>query len=463
VAIAGATIFWVAFSRAELGIIDASLQAQERLLRATIPQYPPERFATNGLPDENPVGITISAVLLDDGGRVLDDSGTIPPVTQIDPLVGQVLRTGPVLESRMLGGTEQRVLAERVDGGAGRPATLVLMRSLVEYQDQRATVALLLGITVATLVAVASLSGYWLAGRVLRPVRVIAETAKDLSEHDLHRRIDLDLAPDELGDLTTTLNGMLARLEAAFASLRRFTADAAHELRAPLALMRTEVEVALRGDDEPTDARRVLETVIAEVHRLSRTADQLLLLARADAGVLEPLVEEVDVTDLLEETAMRWRPTLDERGVELRLAIPRHGGTLAADGGMLRRLLDNLIDNAARHTPRAGVIRLEGETEPGGWVLAVADTGPGIDPALRPRVFERFTRADSARSRDTGGAGLGLSLCAAIAELHGGVLELDDGHPGARWVLHLPQRAQAGAAPVTAPATTPRTASASTP
>jgi heavy metal sensor kinase len=452
----------VAFSRAELGIIDASLQAQERLLRATIPQYPPERFATNGLPDENPVGITISAVLLDDGGRVLDDSGTIPPVAQLDPLVAEVQRAGPVLESRVLGRTEQRVLAERVDGGSGRKATLVLMRSLVEYQDQRATVALLLGITVATLVAVASLSGYWLAGRVLRPVRVIAETAQDLSEHDLHRRIDLDLPPDELGDLATTLNGMLARLESAFASLQRFTADAAHELRAPLALMRTEVEVALRGGDEPADSRRVLETVVAEVHRLSRTADQLLLLARADAGVLEPLHEEVDVTDLLEEMAMRWRPTLDERGIELRISIPRHGGTVVADGGMLRRLLDNLLDNAARHTPRTGVIRLEGETEPRGWALSVADSGPGIDPALRPRVFERFTRADSARSRDTGGAGLGLSLCAAIAELHGGVLELDDSHPGARWVLHLPRTAQAGAAPVTAPATSPRTAPTST-
>jgi heavy metal sensor kinase len=453
----------VAFSRAELRTIDGSLQAQERLLRATIPQSPPERFATNGLPDENPVGITISAVLLDGGGRVLDDSGTIPPLDQLDPFVPEVQRTGPVLATRTLGGSPQRVLAERVDGGAGRPATLVLMRSLVEYQDQRATVAVLLVVTVLTLVGVASVSGYWLSGRVLRPVRIIAETAQDLSEHDLHRRIDLDLPPDELGDLASTLNGMLARLEGAFASLQRFTADAAHELRAPLALMRTEVEVALRAEDEPVDARRVLETVLAEVHRLSRTADQLLLLARADAGVLEPQHEEVDVTDLLEETAARWRPTLDERGIELRISIPGDGGTLVADDGMLRRLLDNLLDNAARYTPRTGVIGIAGEAEPGGWTLSVDDSGPGIDPALRPRVFERFTRADSARGRDTGGAGLGLSLCAAIAELHGGVLELDGGRTGTRWVLHLPRRArQAGSSPVTAPATSARTSPAST-
>ncbi|HEX6492516.1 MAG TPA: HAMP domain-containing protein, partial [Candidatus Dormibacteraeota bacterium] len=382
----------MSFSRAELGTIDGTLQAQERLLRATIPQSPPERFATNGLPDENPVGITISAVLLDDSGRVLDDSGTIPPLSQLVPFVGDVERNGAVLTTRTLGGTPQRLLAERVDGGAGRQATLVLMRSLVEYQDQRATVAVLLVVTVLTLVGVASISGYWLSGRVLRPVRIIAATAKDLSEHDLHRRIELDLPPDELGDLASTLNGMLARLEAAFGSLQRFTADAAHELRAPLALMRTEVEVALRGGDEPGDARRVLETVMAEVQRLSRTADQLLLLARADAGVLRPLDEEVDVTDLLEETAARWRPTLGERGIELHISVPGQGGTLVADGGMLRRVLDNLLDNAARHTPRTGVIALGGDTEPGGWVLSVADTGPGIDPALRPRVMERFTR-----------------------------------------------------------------------
>jgi two-component system heavy metal sensor histidine kinase CusS len=231
---------------------------------------------------------------------------------------------------------------------------------------------------------------------------------------------------------------MLGRLEAAFASLQRFTADAAHELRAPLALMRTEVEVALRAGVESQDARRVLETVNAEVRRLSRTADQLLLLARADAGVLEPLREEVDVTDLIEETAARWQPTLGERGIELRTSIPGEGGTLLADGGMLRRLLDNLLDNAARYTPSGGLILLGGEAAPGGWALSVADSGPGIDPALRPRVFERFTRADSARGRDTGGAGLGLSLCAAIAEMHGGTLELDETHRGARWVLRLP-------------------------
>jgi heavy metal sensor kinase len=287
-------------------------------------------------------------------------------------------------------------------------------------------------------VGVASVSGYWLGGRVLRPVRIIAETAQDLSEHDLHRRIDLDLPPDELGDLASTLNGMLARLEAAFGSLQRFTADAAHELRAPLALMRTEVEVALRGEIGPDDARHVLETVVAEVQRLSRIADQLLLLARADAGVLETLRVDVDVTDVLEETAARWQPTLRERGIELRTSIPGQGGTVLADGGMLRRLLDNLLDNAARHTPAAGLIRLGGESTPGGWELSVADSGPGIDPALRPRIFERFTRADQARGRDTGGAGLGLSLCSAIAELHGGTLTLDDTVRGTRWVLRLP-------------------------
>jgi heavy metal sensor kinase len=429
----------VAFSRAELGTIDASLQAQERFIAAAIPQNPAENFADRDLlPNQNPVGIGISAVLLDDSGRLLDDSGQAPPAGPLAPITAEVRQRGQVLDSRTVDGERQRVLATRIPIDRGRNATLIVVRSLVEFQQTMARTVLFLVITVAALVGVASVSGYWLAGRVLRPVRIIAETAQNLSEHDLHRRIELDLPADELGDLATTLNGMLGRLEAAFASLQRFTADAAHELRAPLALMRTEVEVALRAGVESNDARRVLETVNAEVHRLSRTADQLLLLARADAGVLEPLREEVDVTDLIEETAARWQPTLGERGIELRTSIPGEGGVVLADGGMLRRLLDNLLDNAARYTPSEGLIRLGGEAAPGGWVLSVADSGPGIDPALRPRVFERFTRADSARGRDTGGAGLGLSLCAAIAELHGGTLALDETHRGARWVLFLP-------------------------
>jgi heavy metal sensor kinase len=432
-------VFYIAFSRAELGTIDTSLAAQQHLISIAIPKNPVEDFADRDLlPNQNTAGVSISAILLDDRGRLLDDSGDAPPSGQLEPVVGEVMRSGTLLEDRSVNGEQQRMLATRIGITFNRTATLILLRSLVEFEQTQARTTLFLVITVATLVGVASVLGYWLAGRVLRPVRIIAETAQDLSERDLHRRIDLDLPPDELGDLATTLNGMLARLEAAFASLQRFTADAAHELRAPLALMRTEVEVALRAGADPEDAHRVLETVNSEVHRLSRTADQLLLLARADAGVLEPLREEIDVTDLVEETAARWRPTLVERDIELRTSIPHSGGTVLADGGMLRRLLDNLLDNAARHTPAGGLIQLRGETSAAGCELSIADTGPGIDPALRPRVFERFTRADTARGRDTGGAGLGLSLCLAIAELHGGTLVLDDAHRGARWVLRLP-------------------------
>ena len=435
----GAAIFYVAFSGAEMGTIDASLHAQEQYLDASIPRNPAENFNDRDLlPNQNPVGIGISAVLLDDSGRLLDDSGQAPPSGRLVPFIGEVLRQGPVLDSRELNGELDRVFAVRLPIDHGRNATLVLVRSLVEFQQTMARTLLFLVITVAALVGVASVSGYWLAGRVLRPVRIIAATAQDLSEHDLHRRIDIALPADELGDLASTLNGMLARLEAAFESLQRFTADAAHELRAPLALMRTEVELALRHGAAGEDTRAVLETVFAEVHRLSRISDQLLLLARADAGVLEPLRDQVDVTDLVEETAARWQPTLGESGIELRTGIPALGGTVLADAGMLRRLLDNLLDNAARHTPREGLIRLGGDRDRGGWTLSVADSGPGIDPALRPRLFERFARADSARGRDTGGAGLGLSLCAAIAELHGGSLTLDESVPGTRWVLRLP-------------------------
>jgi heavy metal sensor kinase len=293
-------------------------------------------------------------------------------------------------------------------------------------------------VTVSTLIAVASVSGHLLAGRVLALVRVIAATAQDISQHDLHRRITLALPPDELGQLAATFNGMLERLEASFITLQRFTADAAHELRTPLALMKTEVQVTLRGSADLAEHRSTLRSVLTEVEGLTRTADQLLLLARADAGVLTPRLERVDTDDLLEDTAVRWHPTLQQRGIGLAVRLSQ-ASPIRGDRDMLRRLLDNLVDNAVRHTDRGGTITLQGVALEDGVELVVQDTGVGVDPLMRPRLFERFTRSDPARGRETGGAGLGLSICAAIARLHGGRVRLDErAGTGACFRVRLP-------------------------
>jgi signal transduction histidine kinase len=268
----------------------------------------------------------------------------------------------------------------------------------------------------------------------------MAATARQISEQDLHRRIALDLPPgDELGDLAATFDGMLARLESAFEGLRRFTADAAHEFRAPLALMRTQVDVMLRRRRSAEEYEASHRSLLTEIERLGRLADQLLLLARADAGALASRREPIDLPEFLEETIERWRPAAQEREVELESQLPLEG-EVGGDPDLLRQLMDNLLDNAIRHNPPRGTVAVSAVENNGWWQLAVQDSGSGISPDLKPRLFARFARADGARGRSTGGAGLGLSLCAAIAEAHGGFISLEDASTGgARFVVRLPR------------------------
>jgi two-component system, OmpR family, sensor histidine kinase BaeS len=166
--------------------------------------------------------------------------------------------------------------------------------------------------------------------------------------------------------------------------------------------------------------------------------DQLLMLARADAGALEPAATNLDVADFLHETAARWRPMADQRHVRLDVDAP-DSGIVAADPDLLRRVMDNLIDNATRHSPAGTAVQLTGAQAPGGWSIEVRDEGPGIPAVARASLFERFARADGARARDGGGAGLGLALSRAIAESHGGGLQLiDPNGRGATFRIFLP-------------------------
>jgi heavy metal sensor kinase len=290
-------------------------------------------------------------------------------------------------------------------------------------------------------VAAGTLLAHTLAGRILEPVRRIASTARSLSQHDLNRRVEVAVPPDELGELVETFNGMLARLEASFESLRRFTADASHELRSPLAVMRSELEGTLARARTAGEYQQVLRGLEAEVEHMSRMVDQLLMLARADAGALKPAEANLDVADFLHETAARWRPVADSRHVQVDVDAP-DSGSVRADPDLLRRVMDNLIDNATRHTPEGTAVQLSGAPTSGGWNIDVHDQGPGVPVAARSVLFERFARADGARARDTAGAGLGLALSRAIAESHGGSLTLvDQNGTGATFRLFLPRSA----------------------
>jgi len=437
---AGAAAFWIVFSDALLGSIDSSLRGQAQILASGL-RASGSTVVFNGariLPSETPEGAPIAAALVSADGRILEQAGQ--PVdaaaARALALADAASNAQPVIDSRRTDAEHERFLVQRL-GVGGERVTLILSRSLDEYDQTMGLTTAALGATVVLLVLTAGLSAYWLAGRVLRPVRIITATARDLGEHSLDRRITLDLPPDELGNLAATFNEMLDRLEAAFQALRRFTADAAHELRSPLTALRAEVEVVARHPRDRSEYQAALDVVLRETERLGGVTDQLLLLARADAGTLRPQREAVDVSDVLEEVAERWRPLAAESSVKITVRTPGEG-MIEADPTLLWRLLNNLLDNAIRYTPPAGHIILSGEQAGGRWVLTVEDSGSGVDVAMRPFLFQRFRAV--AADYHNGGAGLGLSLCAAIATAHGGSIRLadDPDDTGARFVVSLP-------------------------
>ena len=254
----------------------------------------------------------------------------------------------------------------------------------------------------------ATIAGYLLAGALLRPVEVMRRGAAEISTDTTGRKLPLPRAHDEIFRLGQTLNDMLARLEAGLIRERRFVADASHELRTPLALLRTELELARRRPRTPDELRAALDSAAAEVDRLSRLAEDLLVLARADEGRLALRREPIAVHDLLETVARRF-------GTQIDVAAP-DGETIVGDRLRLEQALGNLVDNAQRHG--GGTIRLEAERRDSRMELRVADEGNGFPAALLPHAFDRFTRGDEARAG--GGAGLGLALVDAVARAHGG-------------------------------------------
>lgn len=316
-----------------------------------------------------------------------------------------------------------------------QPAALVASTALTDMDADigRMTMLAVL-LSVLALVASSALV-YWLVGRVLSPVSHIARLAESLSEHDLHRRVEVSAPDDEVGQLVRTFNRMLERLDASFGALRSFTADASHELRSPLALMATELEYARARPRPALERERVLRVLQEEVHHMSEMVEKLLMLARLDAGELKPVRQRLDVTDFVHEAAARWQPAAEANGVELDVCAPGSGAILA-DPALTRRILDNLLDNAIRHSPDGGRVRVSAEPEDQGWLFTVGDQGPGIAAEQRGRIFERFTRADDARARDGGGAGLGLPLSMAFARLQGGDVRLGDA-PGGGAVLQV--------------------------
>jgi signal transduction histidine kinase len=330
---------------------------------------------------------------------------------------------------------------ELPDGEAGRllerdagGTTVLVAGSLDDLGDSTAALAGTLLVAVPLTSAVLAGVVWWAVGRALRPVEDIRARVDSISASRLDRRLPEPDAPREIARLARTMNAMLGRLQSSSDRQRRFVADASHELRSPLARMRAELEVDA-AHPASADPAATAASVLAETVGVQRLVDDLLLLARGDAGALAALPRHpVDLDDVVQTLVGSLRPAgqrrIDTGGVR---PVQVNG-----DRAQLERLVGNLLDNAVRHARDAVTITL-GERADGEAVLVVADDGPGIAPGDRERVFERFTRLDDARAAGSGGAGLGLAIARDIADRHGGSLRLeDDGSAGARFVLRLP-------------------------
>jgi two-component system OmpR family sensor kinase len=329
------------------------------------------------------------------------------------------------------------------------PGTLIVAIPLTEVS---ATLDRLLGVElVVSGIALLLVAGFalWLVRLGLRPLEGIGATAGAIAAGDLSRRVEPATERTEVGRLGLALNAMLAQIEAAFEErrasedrLRRFVADASHELRTPLTSIRGYAELFRRGaDSRPEDLAKSMQRIEAEAARMGVLVDDLLLLARLDQG--RPLErEQVDLARIVEEAVDSARAVEPDRPIDLELDGPT---SVIGDEGRLRQAVDNLLDNARVHTPASSRVRvtLGSDADSDDVLLSVADEGPGLTSDVATRAFERFYRGDPSRSRSLGGAGLGLSIVAAIVEAHGGTVTVrSEEGAGATFEVRLPVSAE---------------------
>jgi heavy metal sensor kinase len=287
----------------------------------------------------------------------------------------------------------------------------------------RTLLQVLLVFAPATLL-VASGGGLFLANRALAPIDRMTRTAQSISAENLSRRIGAHGPDDEVGRLARTFDMMLARLEAAFARQRQFTADASHEIRTPLTAIIGQIDVALGWPGNLESYRTTLRAVRQQTERLTRLTNDLLLLARMDGQQVAPPTEPIDLGSILPALGAQLEPLASAQGVTL--IMPTFPSIIVlGNEDHLMRLFTNLLDNAIRYTPPGGRITLAATYQQGQVVVRVSDTGPGIAPAHLPHLFDRFYRVDRGRNRAQGGSGLGLAIAQSIAQAYGGSLSVE--------------------------------------
>ena len=382
------------------------------------------------------------AVAGDDGGlvQVVDADGRViaasaglsreTPVATFRPDGPEpVIRT---IEHLEIGDADTfRILARPVRTASG-DVTIYVVASLEPADEAIAQLRRVLALGVPVLLVLVGVTAWFVVGRALRPVDAIREEVADISERSLDRRVPVPATDDEVSRLAATMNTMLDRLEAAADRQRRFVADASHELQTPLSSNRTELEVAL-SHPSSTDWQQAARALLVTNARMERLVRDLLYLARGDDPAPLPAPRPVDLDDVVLAEATRLR-------LEARVAVDTQrvsAGAVIGRRDDLERVVRNLLDNAARHA--SSTVAVEVASADGSVTLLVDDDGPGVAPADRERIFERFTRLDTARDRSRGGTGLGLAIVREIVQAHDGTVAVEAAPSGgARFVVRLP-------------------------
>jgi heavy metal sensor kinase len=347
-------------------------------------------------------------------------------------------------ETRRAAGGEvlRRAAAQRVSAPPqSAPYIVVVNESFESVTDRLGTIRDLLYIVVLGALSISGFGGWFLARRSLSPVVAMSEHARRIGAENLGERLPVANPRDELGRLAATFNELLARLDLSFERQRRFMADVSHELRTPLSVMRTAADVTLEREGRTEgEYRDALKIVDGQARALSLLVEDMFTLARADVGRQALRPSDFYLDELISEAARAAEVLGSRHRVAIKIA-PAAETPFRGDERLLRQMILNLLDNAVKHTPAGGCVRVALAREDGHYTIAVSDTGSGIPAEAQPHIFERFYRVDRARAREgeAGGVGLGLSIASLIAELHGGrvALERSDAR-GSTFVISLP-------------------------
>jgi len=321
----------------------------------------------------------------------------------------------------------------------GRVFTIQVAEDMDDFFEAAARYRMLLLIGIPLLLCAAAAGGYWMSSRALAPVDEITRAAQSISPNDLTARLALPRTRDELYRLAETLNALLQRIESGFRRVIQFTADASHELRTPVSLIRTRAEIALRKRRSEEEYHNALAEILDEAEHVSALIEDLMLSVRADTGGQALRFTRLDLADLVRHVGKQGRTLAEARRLQWSLEVPGGSVWLGGDADALRRLMLILIDNAVKYTPEHGTVGISLHHSNGTANIHVTDTGIGIPESDRVHIFERFYRTDAARSRDSGGTGLGLAIALWIAKAHQGDITVQSSEgQGSRFSVRLP-------------------------